>query len=107
MIVFLNAGIAAVTEDSANDALEALSKLTQPTACVIRNGQEVDIPSANVVRGDVLLLKTGDIVAADVRLIQSSDLKANEMLLTGEPEDVSKKTVVKKTKAGFRCRHGK
>ncbi len=99
-IVVLNAGIAAVTENSANDALEALSKLTQPIATVIRNGQEMDVPSANVVRGDVLLMKTGDIVAADCRLFDSSDLKVNEMLLTGEPEDVSKRTVLKKKKHG-------
>jgi potassium/sodium efflux P-type ATPase len=100
VIVVLNAGIAAVTENSANDALEALSKLTQPTASVIRNGEEVDIASKEVVRGDIVLMKTGDIVPADCRLFESADLKVNEMLLTGEPEDVSKKTKIKKKKLG-------
>lgn len=46
--------------------------------------------STSLVRGDVVLLETGDIVPADVRLCKADDLKVNEMLLTGEPEDVNK-----------------
>jgi magnesium-transporting ATPase (P-type) len=94
-IVILNAGIAAVTENDANNALEALSKMSQPMAKVRRDGQDQDVKSAEVVRGDIVILGTGDIVSADVRLIESSELKVNEMLLTGEPDDVAKTSKVK------------
>ncbi|CAD7972588.1 unnamed protein product [Amoebophrya sp. A120] len=91
VIVFLNAGIAAVTESVANQALEALSKMSQATCTVIRNGEEVEIDSVKVVVGDLVVLKIGDIVPADLRMLESNELKVNEMLLTGEPDDVAKK----------------
>lgn len=96
-IVILNAGIAAVTENDANNALDALSKMSQPMAMVRRDGQDMEVKSTEVVRGDVVLLQTGDIAPADVRLIESSELKVNEMLLTGEPDDVAKTSKVKVT----------
>mmetsp|Transcript_27570 Transcript_27570/g.84570 ORF Transcript_27570/g.84570 Transcript_27570/m.84570 type:complete len:1186 (+) Transcript_27570:139-3696(+) len=100
IIVFLNAMLAALTENSANGALEALSALSSPISTVVRDGEEVEIPSADIVRGDIVVLTTGDVVPADARIITSSDLKVNEMLLTGESEDVSKTQKVKKAKAG-------
>lgn len=89
-IVILNAMIAAVTENAANSALAALASLSQAEATVIRDGQEIQVPSTHVVRGDVILIQTGDIVPADVRVYESAELKVNEMLLTGEPDDVAK-----------------
>merc|ERR1719258_931396 len=56
IIILINATIAAVTENSANDALEALSSLQSPMCTVIRDGQEVQIESSNMVRGDVVKL---------------------------------------------------
>mmetsp|Transcript_2245 Transcript_2245/g.3149 ORF Transcript_2245/g.3149 Transcript_2245/m.3149 type:complete len:1159 (+) Transcript_2245:386-3862(+) len=100
IIVFLNAGIGAFTENQAAGALEALSKLSQPKARVVREGEEVEIPSTHIVKGDVLLLGVGDIVPADCRLVIADDLKVNEMLLTGEPDDVSKFARMKKKKKG-------
>jgi len=96
LIVILNAGIAAVTENSANDALEKLSKMSSPSARLIRDGKEVEPKSSTIVPGDIVLLGVGDIVPADVRLLEASDLKVSEMPLTGEPDDVQKNT---KTKA--------
>jgi len=96
LIVIINAGIAAVTENSANDALEKLSKMSSPCARVVRDGKEIELKSASIVPGDVVLLDVGDIVPADVRLLEAADLKVSEMPLTGEPDDVSKST---KTKA--------
>merc|ERR1719379_308967 len=95
IIVILNAGIAAYTENDANNALEALSKMSQPMARVRRNGQDREVKCVEVVRGDVVILQTGDIAPADLRLIESSELKVNEMLLTGEPDDVAKSSKVK------------
>eukprot|EP01047_Picozoa_sp_COSAG01_P005184 COSAG01_NODE_175_length_22996_cov_18.857892_14_plen_1178_part_00 len=95
IIVLVNATIAAVTENSANDALEALSSLQSPVSTVIRGGQEVEVESRELVRGDIVKLGTGDVVPADVRCIKANDFRVNEMLLTGEPEDVTKTSKVK------------
>ena len=95
IIVLINATIAAVTENSANDALEALSSLQSPISTVIRDGEEVQVESRELVRGDIVKLGTGDVVPADVRCVKANDLRVNEMLLTGEPEDVAKSTKVK------------
>jgi magnesium-transporting ATPase (P-type) len=100
IIILINATIAAVTENNANDALEALSSLQSPMSTVIRGGEEVQIESRDMVRGDLVKLGTGDVVPADVRLVKANDLRVNEMLLTGEPEDVAKTSKVKERVAG-------
>ncbi|KAF1326227.1 Potassium/sodium efflux p-type atpase, fungal-type, partial [Globisporangium splendens] len=90
-IVTLNAVIATVQEMSASNALDALQKMTSPQCVVIRDGRQLVIPSADLVVGDIVVLTTGDIVPADIRLVFSSDFKVNEMILTGESEDVLKR----------------
>ena len=95
IIVLINATIAAVTEKGANDALEALSSLQAPMATVIRGGNEVQIESREIVRGDIVKLGMGDVVPADIRCMEANDFRVNEMLLTGEPEDVAKNNKVK------------
>merc|ERR1719379_617381 len=98
-IVILNAGIAAVTENDANNALEALQAMSQPKTTVLRDGVLQQIPCNELVKGDIVVLGTGDIAPADLRLITADELKVNEMLLTGEPDDVAKKAEVKKHSA--------
>merc|ERR1719174_381794 len=78
LIVLINAGIAAYTEQSANNALEALSKMTAQKCNVIRDGHEDQIKSSEVCRGDIVVLATGDICPADIRLITADELKVNE-----------------------------
>eukprot|EP00746_Dinoflagellata_sp_MGD_P159973 gnl/MRDRNA2_/MRDRNA2_86793_c0_seq1.p1 gnl/MRDRNA2_/MRDRNA2_86793_c0~~gnl/MRDRNA2_/MRDRNA2_86793_c0_seq1.p1 ORF type:complete len:1036 (-),score=234.58 gnl/MRDRNA2_/MRDRNA2_86793_c0_seq1:731-3838(-) len=90
IIVLLNAGIAAATENSAGSALEALSDMSQPEALVLRGGAEIKVQTRDIVRGDIVILGVGDVVPADIRLVEATDVKVNEMLLTGESEDVSK-----------------
>jgi len=91
IIILLNATVATYSERSASNALEALARMGEASCVVIRDGERRDVPSAQLVRGDVLLLETGSVVPADVRLISATGFKVNEMLLTGEPVDVSKK----------------
>ncbi|CAK8988857.1 Calcium-transporting ATPase 1 (BACCA1) [Durusdinium trenchii] len=98
LFVILNAGIAAWTEHKAGDALEALSKMTQ--AAIYATEQEVQITTNTVVRGDIVVLGTGDVVPADMRLAEAEDLKVSEMALTGEPDDVSKTWKLKPRKEG-------
>ncbi len=95
IIVLINASIAAFTENSANGALEALESLASPQSTVIRDGEEKIIDSRVLVRGDIIKLGTGDVVPADMRLVTASDMKVNEMLLTGESEDVNKSIKMK------------
>lgn len=90
-IVTLNAVIATVQEMSASNALDALQKMTSPQCVVVRGGRQLVIPSVELVVGDIVILTTGDIVPADIRLVFSSDFKVNEMILTGESEDVLKR----------------
>ncbi len=83
-IVILNAIIGFAQEYNAEQAIAALKKMTAPMALVLRDGQDVLIPAAAVVRGDILLLEAGDFVASDARLLQASDLRVQEAALTGE-----------------------
>lgn len=90
-IVTLNAVIATMQESRASSALEALAKMSSPQCVVIRGGKQTQIASDALVPGDVVVLTTGDIVPADIRLTSTSDCKVNEMILTGESEDVHKR----------------
>lgn len=71
-------------------ALEALKRMTSPTATVLRDGEEREIPAAEVVPGDILLLASGDKVPADGRLLQAFHLSTDEASLTGESTPVVK-----------------
>jgi Ca2+-transporting ATPase len=79
-----------IQEYRAERAMEALKEIAAPTASVIRDGEEVDIPSRELVPGDVILLRSGDRVPADSRLIESANLRADEASLTGESVPVEK-----------------
>merc|ERR1719277_1559088 len=100
VIVLINAGIAAWTEHKAGGALEALTKMTQASIYVVRGGREVRVEVPTIVRGDVVVLGTGDVVPADLRLIEAEDVKVSEMALTGEPDDVAKTWKMKPKKEG-------
>ena len=93
-IVVFNAIIGTVQECRADNALEALKEMTVPKTRVVRNGEEKEINSENVVRGDIILLEAGDIVPADCRIIEEVALKADESLLTGETAGVEKRECV-------------
>ena len=89
VIVIFNAIMGLVQEQKAEKSLEALKKMSAPTAKVKRSGKVVEIESENVVPGDIVILETGSFVPADCRLINSYNLKIEESSLTGEnvPEE--------------------
>ena len=89
-IVVLNALLGVIQEKRAEKSLEALKKLSSPHACVLRNGNELNIPAANVVPGDILIISAGDLVAADCRLVASNNLTTDESSLTGESVNAEK-----------------
>jgi len=90
VIVALNALLGFVQTYRAERTIEALREMASPLTTVLRGGKEVDVPSKEVVPGDVIKLSTGDKVAADARLTGSVNLKTDEAALTGESLPVSK-----------------
>jgi len=89
-VILLNAVIGVVQESKAEKSLEALKKLSSPTAMVRRDGLPVEIPAAELVVGDIVLLEAGRIIPADLRLISTINLKVEESALTGESVPVQK-----------------
>ena len=92
IIVFASAILGFTQEYRSEKAVEALKKMTSPTALVIRNGKETRIQASEIVPGDILLLYAGDRVPADARLIEAHTLKVEEAALTGESNAVNKDT---------------
>lgn len=90
-IVLASTVIGFVQEFRAEKAVEALKKLTSPTATVIRGGRETVVKAAEIVPGDILVLTAGDRVAADARVFEATNLKIDESMLTGESTTVEKK----------------
>lgn len=89
-VVLLNAVVGMVQEGKAQRALEALKQMSSPTATVRRNGIVSEIPAAQLVKGDVVLLDAGRVVPADLRLTTTASLKVDESALTGESVPVEK-----------------
>jgi Ca2+-transporting ATPase len=92
VVLLVNVALGFFTELGARQAMEGLRKLQVPTARVLRDGQELTVPAAELVPGDLLVLEEGAAVAADARLLQASDLRTLEAPLTGEPYPVSKQS---------------
>lgn len=91
-VVLFNAALGYAQEAKAVQAVAALGRLTAATSAVIRDGLESRIRSADLVRGDLLVLREGDSVGADGRLLQAASLLVQEAALTGESSAVLKGT---------------
>lgn len=92
IVVILNAILGTVQHVKAEQSLDNLKALTSPIAKVMRNNQLVEIPSEEIVVGDLLMLEAGDYINADGRLLESHNLHINESSLTGESIAVAKST---------------
>ncbi len=90
VIVLLSALLGFIQEYKAERALEALKKMLSPMMTVLRGGQEKDVPSRELVPGDILLLEAGDKIPADARLVEVRSLNCDEAALTGESVPVRK-----------------
>ncbi len=80
-----------ILEARSRTALKKLAGVVAPRARVVRSGVQTETPTADLVPGDLLLLKEGDIVHADAVVSSSSNLALDESQLTGEAEPVSKR----------------
>ena len=90
VIVVLNGILGYAQEAKAADAAAALARMVAATSAVMRDGQLTRVPSAALVRGDLLVLGEGDAVGADARLVRAAALRVQEASLTGESEAVLK-----------------
>lgn len=90
VVIILNAILGTVQYAKAQKSLESLKALSSPHAKLIRNGEKVEVPSKDVVPGDILLLEAGDMVVADGRILENYALQVNESSLTGESLNVNK-----------------
>ncbi len=93
-VLILNAVLGTVQHCKAEKSLESLKAMSAPTARVLRDGERLVIPSAQIVPGDIVELEAGDMVVADGRILHNYSLKVNESSLTGESEGVEKTEAV-------------
>lgn len=89
-VVLLNAILGYIQESRAESAVAALRKISAAQAEVLRDGERRDVPAAEVVPGDMILIEEGDTIPADARLIHCTALQTAEAALTGESLPVSK-----------------
>ncbi|QQE67262.1 magnesium-transporting ATPase [Leptolyngbya sp. BL0902] len=93
-IVILNGVLGYFQESRAEKALAALKKMAAPSVRVQREGRLQEVPSPDLVPGDIVLLEAGDQVPADGRLLEAANLQVRESALTGEAHGASKQAHV-------------
>lgn len=100
-VIFINAIIGFFMELQARSSMNALKEMDVIHSRVIRDGQIREIPSENIVPGDIIVLEAGDVIPGDARLIEANQLQCDESSLTGESlptekntEKLSKETVL-------------
>lgn len=89
-IVIFNAFMGVIQEAKAEKSIEALKQMTPRLTKVIRNGKHFQINAEELVKGDIIVLESGNFVPADCRILESYNLKIEESSLTGEVEPVLK-----------------
>ena len=90
VIILFCAILGFVQEYRAEKALDALKNMLTPMITVLREGEEREVASKELVPGDVLVIEAGDRIPADARLIEEHSLQADEAPLTGESLPVEK-----------------
>ncbi|KAL4865262.1 hypothetical protein BDV12DRAFT_174880 [Aspergillus spectabilis] len=89
-VIVLNIVVGFFQEYAAEKTMESLHSLSSPTGTVSRDGQTFSVPSADIVPGDMVELRTGDTIPADIRLVEAVNFETDEALLTGESLPVQK-----------------
>lgn len=84
IVIFINAIIGVIQESKAEKALDALKSMSTPKAIVKRDGNIIEIPSEEVVVGDIIVIDAGRYIPADLRIVESANLKIEESAFTGE-----------------------
>lgn len=90
LVLIMNAVLGTVQHIKAQRSLDSLKQLSSPNAKVIRDGIKQEIPSREIVCGDIVVLEAGDMIVADARILHNYSLQVNESSLTGESTNVEK-----------------
>jgi Ca2+-transporting ATPase len=90
LIITLNAFLGVLQETKAEKSLEALQKMSAPSAQVLRDHEIISVDAKDLVPGDIIYLETGHFVPADARLVTAVNLRIEEASLTGESHPVEK-----------------
>lgn len=88
-VIILNTVIGIVQEIRAKKILSKLNVMNATDIVALREGKEKEVPIEQLVKGDIVLLKTGDQIPADGRVVKGN-IRVNESLLTGESDEISK-----------------
>lgn len=91
-VILVNATVGMIQEGKAQRALAALKQLTSPKALILKDNKPVEIPAADLIPGDIVLLDAGRQVPADLTIIEAVGLKIEESALTGESVPTDKNT---------------
>lgn len=94
LVLVMNAVLGTVQHVKAQRSLESLKQLSSPCAKVIRDGVKQEVPSREIVPGDIVMLEAGDMIVADGRILHNYSLQVNESSLTGESTNVEKSDAV-------------
>jgi P-type Ca2+ transporter type 2C len=91
-VVLVNSLIGFVSEWRAARSMDALRRMGKRSVRVRRNGEETEVPAADLVPGDICLHESGDMISSDLRLIEANNVQVDESALTGESVSVVKRT---------------
>lgn len=94
LVLVMNAVFGTIQHVKAQRSLESLKQLSSPCAKVIRDGVKQEVPSREIVPGDIVMLEAGDMIVADGRILHNFSLQVNESSLTGESTNVEKSDAV-------------
>ena len=94
LVLVMNAVLGTIQHVKAQRSLESLKQLSSPCAKVIRDGVKQEVPSREIVPGDIVMLEAGDMIVADGRILHNYSLQVNESSLTGESNNVEKSDAV-------------
>jgi Ca2+-transporting ATPase len=89
-VIMVTVGAGFLQEFKAEKAIKALKSMIMPVSIVIRGGKEIEVPSKEIVPGDIVILRTGEKIPADAVVLEATELRVNESVLTGESREIKK-----------------
>ena len=90
VIITIVIGVGFFQEYKSERAIRALKQMIMPISIIIRDGEEIEIPSQEIVPGDIIVLRTGEKIPADCIVLEAKELQVNESILTGESKEIKK-----------------
>ena len=89
-LIFVSGAMTFIQETRSSNAAAKLVSMVTTIITLRREDVEIEVDSADLVVGDIIILDAGDMIPADVRIIKSNHLKVDQSALTGESGGVTK-----------------